>query len=59
MYLNPVLQSRIEKKKDALNSLRPLPIIAVQKLREQFELEMTYNSNAIEGNSLTLLKESR
>jgi Fic family protein len=54
MYLNKDLQSRIEKKKDTLNSLRPLPVIAVQKLREQFELEMTYNSNAIEGNSLTL-----
>lgn len=54
MYLDPVLQNRIEKKKNALNSLRPLPVIAVQKLREQFELEMTYNSNAIEGNSLTL-----
>lgn len=26
----------------------------MSKLREQFELEMTYNSNAIEGNSLTL-----
>ncbi|MEA2056498.1 MAG: Fic family protein [Patescibacteria group bacterium] len=37
-----------------LNSLRPLPKGAVKKLREQFELEMTYNSNAIEGNSLTL-----
>ena len=54
MYLDPKLQSRIEKKKEALNQLRPLPVISVQKLREQFELEMTYNSNAIEGNSLTL-----
>lgn len=54
MYLNQGLQTRIEKKKEALNKLRPLPIIAVKKLREQFELEMTYNSNAIEGNSLTL-----
>jgi Fic family protein len=54
MYLNSRLQDRIEKKKEALNKLRPLPVIAVQKLREQFELEMTYNSNAIEGNGLTL-----
>ncbi len=54
MYLNQGLQKRIEKKKEALNKLRPLPVIAVKKLREQFELEMTYNSNAIEGNSLTL-----
>lgn len=54
MYLDKGLQKRIEKKKEALNSLRPLPSVAVKKLREQFELEMTYNSNAIEGNSLTL-----
>ena len=54
MYLNQGLQNRIEKKKKALNNMRPLPVIAVKKLREQFELEMTYNSNAIEGNSLTL-----
>ncbi len=54
MYLDQGLQKRIEKKKEALNTLRPLPVIAVKKLREQFELEMTYNSNAIEGNSLTL-----
>ena len=37
-----------------LNSFRPLPVSAVKKLKEQFEIEMTYNSNAIEGNSLTL-----
>lgn len=54
MYLDKGLQKRIENKKEALNKLRPLPVIAVKKLREQFELEMTYNSNAIEGNRLTL-----
>jgi len=37
-----------------LNALRPLPASAVRKLKEHFEVEMTYNSNAIEGNSLTL-----
>ena len=54
MHLDIGLKKRIERKKVALNALRPLPVIAVEKLREQFELEMTYNSNAIEGNSLTL-----
>lgn len=54
MYLVQGLIKRIEKKKEALHNMRPLPAIAVKKLREQFELEMTYNSNAIEGNSLTL-----
>ena len=33
MYLNQGLQKRIEKKKEALNKLRPLPVIAVKKLR--------------------------
>lgn len=54
MHLDQGLKKRIERKKEALNALRPLPATAVKKLREQFELEMTYNSNAIEGNSLTL-----
>lgn len=53
-YLNKDLQSRIEKKLKELNKLRPLPTSAVKKLQEQFQIEMTYNSNAIEGNSLTL-----
>ncbi len=54
MYLNEDIQKRLEENKRKLDALRPLPVQAVKKLREQFELEMTYNSNAIEGNSLTL-----
>lgn len=53
-YLDKKIQKRIDDKLKLLNSFRPLPVSAVQKLREQFEIEMTYNSNAIEGNSLTL-----
>lgn len=53
-YLNPDLKKRIESKLATLNRLRPLPPSAVKKLRQQFEIEMTYNSNGIEGNSLTL-----
>ena len=53
-YLNKDLQNRIEKKLRELNMLRPLPFSASKKLKEQFQIEMTYNSNAIEGNSLTL-----
>jgi len=45
---------RILEKKVRLDGLRPLPKLSLQKLRERFELEWTYNSNAIEGNSLTL-----
>jgi Fic family protein len=48
------LFQRIDQKLAALQKLRPLPTTAVKKLREKFQIEMTYNSNAIEGNSLTL-----
>ena len=53
-YLSPIVKARLEEKLSKLNKLRPLPKSAVQKLREKFQIEMTYNSNAIEGNSLTL-----
>ncbi|MDD5043703.1 MAG: Fic family protein [Patescibacteria group bacterium] len=53
-YLSPIIKARLEEKLAKLNKLRPLPKSAVQKLREKFQIEMTYNSNAIEGNSLTL-----
>jgi len=48
------VKDRLEEKLQKLNTLRPLPTSAVRKLKEQFQIEMTYNSNAIEGNSLTL-----
>lgn len=53
-YLPLIIQSRLKEKLVKLNKLRPLPKSAVQKLQEKFQIEMTYNSNAIEGNSLTL-----
>lgn len=53
-YLDKKIQHRIDDKLKLLNSYRPLPVSAVKKLKEQFEVEMIYNSNAIEGNSLTL-----
>ncbi|MBI2426889.1 MAG: Fic family protein [Candidatus Kerfeldbacteria bacterium] len=52
--LPSIVKIRLEEKLAKLNKLRPLPKSAVQKLREKFQIEMTYNSNAIEGNSLTL-----
>lgn len=53
-YLNNQIKLRIMEKFAKLNEKRPLPPEIVRKLNEQFALEMTYNSNAIEGNSLTL-----
>ena len=52
--LDSRLQNRIDEKLNVLNSFRPLPPSQVEKLQEQFRIEMTYNSNGIEGNSLTL-----
>ena len=54
MYLSPAILKRLTDKLKKLNGLLPLPETAVRKLKEHFEVEMTYNSNAIEGNSLTL-----
>lgn len=53
-YLDHNFIDRLDEKLARLNALRPLPKSAVEKLREQLRIEMTYNSNAIEGNSLTL-----
>jgi len=47
-------KSRLESKLSEIKKLRPLPASSVAKLKEQFAIEMTYNSNAIEGNRLTL-----
>ena len=53
-YLDDKIKKRLEEKLRILNSYRPLPTPAVKKIGEQFEIEMTYNSNAMKGNSLTL-----
>ncbi len=49
----PILK-RIQEKLVVLKKARPFPLYLVNKLREQFSIEMNYNSNAIEGNTLTL-----
>lgn len=54
MSLDPQISQRLLSKHQKLQSVRPLSPTIVAKLRERFMLEMTYNSNAIEGNSLTL-----
>ncbi|MEQ7050901.1 hypothetical protein ABN764_09605 [Paenibacillaceae sp. P-4] len=46
----------IDELKNRLDSLRPLPAEAVRNLEEVYRVEWTYNSNAIEGNTLTLLE---
>ncbi|MCL2382666.1 MAG: Fic family protein [Oscillospiraceae bacterium] len=46
----------IDRKKKVLDSKRPLPRETVNSLRENYILDWTYNSNAIEGNTLTLIE---
>ena len=46
--------SRIDQKKKELDGRRPLTEGEVARLNEEFIVEYTYNSNAIEGNTLTL-----
>lgn len=43
----------LTEKKKRLNSLRPLPKEAVYNLEEWLKVELTYSSNAIEGNTLS------
>ncbi len=54
MYLSQNTIKTLEAKLKTLDSLRPIPSAILNKIREQFQIEMTYNSNAIEGNVLTL-----
>jgi len=47
------LLSKIEQQKQKLDSLRPLSSEQLSNLKSYFDVELTYNSNAIEGNTLT------
>ena len=44
----------VDYKKEKLAAMRPLTAGEVERLRDEFMVEFTYNSNAIEGNTLTL-----
>lgn len=48
------LLDMIDRKKKELDTKRPLTEGEVARLTEEFIVEYTYNSNAIEGNTLTL-----
>lgn len=44
----------VDSLKDTLRSMRSLNQTELKRLREEFMIDNTYNSNAIEGNTLTL-----
>ena len=51
-----VLWKNIEKKKELLDRQRPLAEKIINNLLEWFKIELTYSSNAIEGNTLSRLE---
>lgn len=46
--------AEIDALRARLSTLRPLPVEALKKIEEAFNIEYTYESNRIEGNTLTL-----
>ena len=48
------LLERVDRLKEQFSQYRPLSDAEVDALRDEFIVEHTYNSNAIEGNTLTL-----
>ena len=53
MQLQETLR-RVDTLRAELTALRPLNAGELARMRDEFAIENTYNSNAIEGNSLTL-----
>ncbi|MDD3329814.1 MAG: Fic family protein [Bacteroidales bacterium] len=51
--LNNIL-TEIDRLKVELDNARPLPIEALKKIKAAFEMEYTFESNRMEGNTLTL-----
>jgi Fic family protein len=48
------LLERLDAKKRQLDALQPLPVAVVNRLKDQILVEWIYNSNAIEGSTITL-----
>lgn len=46
--------TEIDRLKIKLDNARPLPVEALKKIKAAFEMEYTFESNRIEGNTLTL-----
>lgn len=48
-----MIYAKLIEKKNLLDAVRPLPEALVRNLDDWFRVELTYTSNAIEGNTLT------
>ena len=49
-----VMLKEVAVLKEQLSALRPLPEEALKKIQDALDIEYTYESNRIEGNTLTL-----
>jgi len=49
-----VLLNEVENKKEIISKLKPLNNSEIKRLQEDFIIDNTYNSNAIEGSTITL-----
>src|SRR6266567_1640140 len=54
LRLEPRLFARLQEKKGKLDVHRPLAPAIARRLHEDLRIRLTYQSNAIEGNTLTL-----
>ncbi len=54
LHMDPRLAERLQRKKAVLDTYRPLPRDTVRRLNDDLKVFLTYHSNAIEGNSLSL-----
>lgn len=54
LFFNDVSFTLVDAKKKMIDSSRPLSAHVSKQLKDKLTIELTYNSNAIEGNSLTL-----
>lgn len=52
--LDPRLAQRLDAKKALLDARRPLPPATLRRLYDDLKILLTYHSNAIEGNTLSL-----
>lgn len=56
--LDPRLERRLAEKKALLDQQRPLPRAVLRRLYDELRITLTFHSNAIEGNTLSL-RETR
>lgn len=54
LIYNDISFDLIDKKKNIIDSCRPFSSNMIRQLKDKLVVEWTYNSNAIEGNTLTL-----